>query len=143
MLEDEADIRLGTLLEKAGVVTSGDIAEAVAVSKRLQTPIGRVLIMSGCVTERTLTAALEAQVLLREKRINLEAAIEALVRVAQEKISLKDALRKTDKIPQVGASTNRLGEILIQFGLINKATLDQALRSVAAANPHPYRNSRC
>jgi hypothetical protein len=130
-MEDEANTRLGTLLEKAGIVTSGDIAEAVAVSKRLQTPIGRVLIMSGCVTERTLTAALEAQTMLRDRQLNLEAAIEALVRVAQEKINLQDALKKTDKVPQAGASTNRLGEILIQFGLINKATLSEALRTSA------------
>jgi hypothetical protein len=131
VLEDEANTRLGTLLEKAGLVTSGDIAEAVAVSKRLQTPIGRVLIMTGSVTERTLSAALEAQAMLRDRTINLEAAIEALVRVAQEKIPLKDALVKTDKIPQPGTSTNKLGEILIEFGLINKNSLDAALQTSA------------
>lgn len=131
VLEEESTTRLGTLLEKAGIVTSGDIAEAVAVSKRLQTPIGRVLIMSGCVTERTLTAALEAQAMLRDRTIHVEAAIEALTRVANERITLSEALTQTDKVPQPGTSTNKLGEILIQFGLIDNKTLEAALQTSA------------
>jgi hypothetical protein len=126
-LENSTTIRIGDLLERAGLVTSADLTEAVSVSKRLQLPIGRVLIMSGCVTERILKSAIEAQSLIRDKGVNLGKALETLVKVAEEDISFQDALRKTDPARVPGSHTNRLGEILIEFGLIDEQQLQDAL----------------
>jgi hypothetical protein len=126
-LENSTTIRIGDLLERAGLVTSADLTEAVSVSKRLQLPIGRVLIMSGCVTERILKSAIEAQSLIRDRGVNLAKALETLVKVAEEDISFQDALRKTDPARVPGSSTNRLGEILIEFELINDKQLKEAL----------------
>ena len=44
MTGHDMSIRIGELLEKAGLVNAGDLAEAVAVSKRANMPIGRVLV---------------------------------------------------------------------------------------------------
>lgn len=127
MASDEYSTMLGELLEEAGLVSSYDLAEALTVATRLQTPIGRVLIMSGCVNEQTLTAAIEAQSLVRDKVITWEEAILALPVVVKEKVSLNKALDINDTLPVPTASTNRLGEILVEFGLITSDSLNRAL----------------
>ena len=127
MSENDVSIRIGDLLEKAGLVTTGDLTEAVAVSKRLNMPIGRVLIMSGCVTERLLKAAIEAQSMVRDKLISLDTAIESLGKVSTNNISFQEAVRKTDPTHIAGSSTNKLGEILIEFGVIDQTQLKSAL----------------
>jgi hypothetical protein len=126
-LENNATIRIGDLLEQAGLVTSTDLSEAVSVSKRLQLPIGRVLIMSGCVTERILKSAIEAQSMLRDRSINLAKALETLVKVAEEDVSFQTALTKVDPNRVPGSYTNKLGEILIEFELITEEQLQDAL----------------
>jgi len=125
--EHDVSIRIGDLLEKAGLVTTGDLTEAVAVSKRLNMPIGRVLIMSGCVTERLLKAAIEAQSMVRDKLVSLDTAVESLGKVSTNNISFQEAVRKTDPTHVAGSSTNKLGEILIEFGVIDQTQLKSAL----------------
>jgi hypothetical protein len=58
--KDNRMVRVGDMLVAARVVSSAEITEAIQVSKRLSIPIGRVLITSGCVTEKLLHAALES-----------------------------------------------------------------------------------
>jgi hypothetical protein len=121
------NIRIGELLERAKLVSSADLAEALAVSKRLQVPIGRVLVMSGCVSEKTLRAAVEAQSLLRDRGISLDKAAEALEIVAKTKVTFEEALKEAVPAYVDGSSTNRLGEILMEFDLITEEQLQAAL----------------
>jgi hypothetical protein len=123
-----ANVRIGDLLEQASLVTSADLAEAVSVSKRLQIPIGRVLIMSGCVTEKVLRAAIDAQSLLRDRGISVDKAVETLAIVARNDMPFMEALKQTVPAYVSGSCTNRLGEILIEFGLITEDQLHRALQ---------------
>jgi hypothetical protein len=134
--QEPTTIRIGEILERAGLVTPGDLSEAVSVSKRLAMPIGRILIMSGCVTEGLLKAALDAQTMLRERLISVDTAIETLVKVAEEKISFQQALERTDPQHLAGSTTSKLGEILIEFGLLDETLLRQAtVRSLETGMP--------
>ncbi len=57
-------VRLGDLLTGAGLLQASDLREAMLISKQQGLPVGRVLIMSGYLTEQHLQAAVQAQSLL-------------------------------------------------------------------------------
>jgi hypothetical protein len=72
------EIRIGELLVKAGFITTADLNEALEIAKHSGQLIGRVLTMSGFVTEDRLKAGLRAQEHLREGQISLDTAVRAL-----------------------------------------------------------------
>jgi hypothetical protein len=87
--------RLGDLLVNAGVVTSSDIVEALQVSKRLHTPLGRVLLASECLDEANLKAALEAQASVRHGA-SLDSATESLKLSVDKSIPYCEAAKEVD-----------------------------------------------
>lgn len=119
---------IGDLLVRSGLISSADLTEAVQVMRRLQMPIGRVLTMSGNVTQEVFQTALEAQSLIRDGVVPLDVGIEALTAAATGGVSIQEALKKHDRAPQFSPTTNRLGELLVDAGIITKAQLDTALR---------------
>ncbi len=122
-------VKLGELLVDAGIVTFGDLTEAIQVSRRLSVPIGRVLLVSGCVTEYLLEAALEAQPLVKDGTITRESAVEAL-RKAYLEGSAREKPIDVDQISEDGqALTKRLAELLIDSEIVTQEQLDQAMET--------------
>jgi len=128
-----ADIKVGELLTESKICASGDIVEAIQIAKRMNMPIGRVLIMSGCLKEDHLADALDAQTLIRQGSLVVETAIEALKMSFEKKIRLKEALEKLNWSPTGGAPTSRLGELLIDSNIVTEDELDKALRASFAS----------
>ncbi|HEY9787758.1 MAG TPA: hypothetical protein V6D17_20385 [Candidatus Obscuribacterales bacterium] len=128
MTEQDKNIMIGDLLVRAGLISSADLTEAMQVTRRLQMPIGRVLIMSGNVTQEAFQIALEAQSLVRDGVVTLDVALEALPMAARENLGMKEALQKIDRAPQFSPTTNRLGELLVDSGIITPAQLEVALK---------------
>lgn len=77
-------VRLGDLLIEASYVSRADLDEAVQIGRETGMRVGRVLIVSGWLSEQQLCAALRAQTLINDGRITRGTALRAL-RVAQEK----------------------------------------------------------
>lgn len=123
------DIKIGELLVTVGVVTSGDLQEAIQIAKRMTLPIGRVIVMSGVVTEVNLQFALEAQSLVRDGFIDLDTACLALKNAYNKGMTLQEALADLRWHPKKDVVSNKLGEILIDSNLITQAQLDSALKS--------------
>lgn len=117
------------MLVTARVVSSADITEAIQVSKRLNVPIGRVLITSGCVTEKLLHAALDLQSLVREGEIPLDAALKALTRIDKHACSVKEALEHLNHRPKYGKGANNLADLLVDSNLVSQEQIDDALKT--------------
>jgi hypothetical protein len=122
--------RIGELLVAANVVKPEVLLEALQVSKKSSTPLGRVLMTIGELTERDLETAIELQALLRESVISAEFGIRALNLAVKSCISLDDAFKQLGyTVPQrEELASNELGQLLMDAGVVDAKTLDNAMR---------------
>lgn len=127
MLQGANKVKLGRLLVEATVVSSIDLTEAIQVSKRLGVPIGQVLMVSGCVSEAQLEAALLGQSLISHGTESVENVIKALKAVKTEGISLYKALGT--KFHELDSPRGReiLSQLLIEAEVVTQHQIDHAL----------------
>lgn len=127
MLQGANKVKLGRLLVEAHVVTSGDLTEAIQVSKRLGVPIGQVLMVSGCVSEQLLEAALLGQSLISHGTETTENIIAALSSVKSKGISLYKALGT--KFHELDSPRGReiLSQLLVAAEVVTQNQIDHAL----------------
>jgi hypothetical protein len=90
-MSSPAQPRLGELFVEAGIIKPQMVTECLTISKRAQMPLGRVLIMSGYVTEPDLDCALESQKLLKQGETTRDAAYKLLRSVHCNKMSIEEA----------------------------------------------------
>lgn len=131
--EAPADIQLGELLIRGGLLGPEQFEAAYRLSFKMRLPIGRVLTMHGHVTEEQLRAALEIQARMRDGLIPFEHAIQALLLVSQEGLPLDMALNRSGPValPTQVPTHNRLGEILTASGIASQPLVDQGLQASA------------
>jgi hypothetical protein len=125
--------RIGELLVAANVIRQEVLLEALKVSKNSQTPLGRVLMSIGELSERDLEAAIYVQSLIRQEVISSDFGVKAINVAVKAKIPLDEAFRRLGWTPpSFEEEANRqsagdLGELLIQSGLVDRNILEQAL----------------
>lgn len=131
--EAPADIQLGELLIRGGLLGPEQFEAAYRLSFKMRLPIGRVLTMHGHVTEDQLRAALEIQARMRDGLIPFDHAIQALLLVSQEGLPLETALNRSGPValPTQVPTHNRLGEILTASGIASQPLVDQGLQASA------------
>lgn len=127
MTSEAGGVRLGDLLTQAGLLRPEELREAMQIAKHQSLPVGRVLIMSGFLSDGQLRAAVQAQSLLKDGVISLETVLQALAIVGKEEMALEDAFRQLGLEVQQSQPTNKLGELLVEAEMITKEVLDQAL----------------
>lgn len=88
--------KLGELLVKANLVPSGDIVEALTVSRKLRIPMGRVLIAAECINQRILDTALQAQASIKAG-LNGGTASDALQLAIEKNISFGEARKLVEE----------------------------------------------
>ncbi len=71
-------IRLGEILQAAGVISEDDINKAIELSTKNSALVGKMLLVSGMIDEGMLHSALRCQFLLREGFLKMEQAVVAL-----------------------------------------------------------------
>ena len=125
--KDNRVVRVGDMLVAARIVSSAEITEAIQVSKRLSVPIGRVLITSGCVTEKLLHSALDLQSLIRDGEVPLESALKALTRIDKTGCSVKESLEHLNFRPKYSKGKNNLADLLVDSNLVSQEQIDEAL----------------
>jgi tetratricopeptide (TPR) repeat protein/predicted nucleic acid-binding protein len=118
-------LRLGDLLVQAGLLTQGQMAEAVRSSRSKKVQIGQVLVMNGLLSPRDLQSALEAQSMLRDKTVELNEALRCLKIAYKVGVSFKDIL--TEYTSPKRSQTSKLGELLVESGLITYEVLAKAV----------------
>ncbi len=127
-------IKIGELLVRAGVVTGVDLSEAEKLAKQMSLQFGRVLIMSGCLSEHDLDCALVAQQLIREELLTVEVACQALAVASQHQMPFEDALEALNVVPKYGTATVDLAELLADAAIIPGEMLEEALMTSLRTN---------
>lgn len=120
---------IGELLRRAKLIKIEDMTHALQVSSKTGLPIGRVLVMLGLIQNETLSTAIAAQSLVRDRLITLDTAIKAVQLAASYRLSLTEALERLGCLDDVNDSTNKIGELLIAAGFITKKQVDDAMAS--------------
>lgn len=123
----DTQIRLGDLLTRAGLLKPEDLREGMLIAKQQSLPVGRVLIMAEFISEPNLQAAVQAQSMLKDGIIEIDIALEALKNSNEQSISLDDALSGLGWKDKSNQSTNKLGELLIESGMVTPQQLDAGL----------------
>jgi len=123
------DVKIGELLVAVGVVTNGDLQEAIQIAKRMSLPIGRVIVMSGVISEPNLQYAIEAQSLVKDGLLDLDTATVALKNAYENNINLQTALADLRWAPKKDVVSNKLGEILVDSSMVSQSQLDHALQT--------------
>lgn len=117
----------GQLLANAGIITQANLNEALSLAKKACMPLGRVLLMSGSVTETELSSTLTAQRLMREGVLPQDYAINVLKVALRGAIPFEEALRRQGWKPQSHKPSNEVGELLVGINLISSDELACAI----------------
>jgi hypothetical protein len=123
----ENEVKLGELLSKSGFVTSDQLDTALEKSKTTGLPLGRLLLMSGTISESLLTAALNAQIFVRDGRITKEQAVEGLKGVKRRHVPIEVSLAEKGLYQMPDRPTIRLGELLVQANVISNVEVMNAI----------------
>jgi len=122
--------RIGELLVAANVIRQEVLLEALKVAKNSATPLGRVLMSIGELSEKDLDAAITVQQLIREGAISNEFGIKAINVAVKSKIPLDDAFHRLGWTPPevIGEhNAGELGELLVASGLVERTILEQGI----------------
>jgi hypothetical protein len=122
-----ANHRLGELLVSAGILRADKLPEALQLSKKTGSPIGRVLVMLACVEQADVDAALHIQRMIRDSQISPDFGVQALHEASGQRKPI------TEILSQFGQSKeyiirNALGELLVDAGMMTRQALAEAIR---------------
>ncbi|HEY9776622.1 MAG TPA: hypothetical protein V6C81_22860 [Planktothrix sp.] len=122
--------RIGELLVAANVIKPEVLLEALQIAKKSNTPLGRVLMSIGELTERDVQTAIEVQSLLREGVISSDFGIRALNVAIKGCVPLEEAFKRLGwKAPQREIMPgSELGELLLEAGVVDSRVLDEGIR---------------
>lgn len=123
--------RIGELLVAAGIIRQEVLMEALQIAKKSSTPVGRVLMTIGELSERNLQVAIEVQSMVRDQLISPEFGIRALNQCARTQVPLEETFRRLGWTPPAERTTNtsnELGRLLLDCGVITETVLEQGLR---------------
>jgi hypothetical protein len=120
-------VQIGQLLTKSGLLSDEELAEALIRAKERGLPIGTVLLTMGRLRQTELRAAVEAQSLVNDGMITSEFAVRALLKSSSESTTFDQALKSLGWATRPAGVTNRLGELLIDAGIISEAQLSDCL----------------
>jgi len=121
-------IRIGELLMQSEILSSDFIKDALERFEQRGLPIGKVLVMSGYLTEAELRQALEVQSLINDGHLPLELGVTVLRVAHKEHISLNDAFQRSGLVQPEDQETNRLGQLLVAAGIVTDRDLEEALQ---------------
>lgn len=129
------DFLIGDLLVKAGVISQSKLDEAIKLSGAKHLQLGQMLIMSGAINASQLQAAVDAQSLVRDRTIDLNEALKVLKQACKSGQSIADVI-SSGSTRAASGPTNKLGEVLLEAGLINSDQFSKAMqRSLATGLP--------
>jgi hypothetical protein len=126
---DSKPVKLGELLIAAGLLTSQTLEDAIRTASETGLPIGRVLIMSGAMSDNALQGAISAQSMVKDQLLAPDNAVEVLKLIAQLNIPLEQALTNLNFQAREEARTTKLGQLLTAAQVISERQLGEALKS--------------
>lgn len=131
MTDYSQHVRLGDLLMEAGILSSSYIKEALAKYEEQGLPIGKVLVISGYLSDGELRNALNLQYMVNDRLLTRKDAVEVLKTSHSSRMSLEESFRKTGLVQPEEQETNKLGQLLVDSENIDARTVDDCLQSSA------------
>ncbi|PWU00053.1 MAG: hypothetical protein C5B53_04535 [Candidatus Melainabacteria bacterium] len=118
--------RVGDLLTRVGLIKQSQLEEALILSRRTATPVGRILLMTGSLKEKDLQVVLQAQHMIRTGQLPFEVAIRALYIVKASRASFDEALRMSGWTTEQEAQLGELAELLLSAEVVSESQLKSA-----------------
>lgn len=122
---------LSLLLTGARLLDMPTLEQGYAASARLSTPLHKVLVMLGHVSQYKMDRALEAETMVNQNEISTELAVKALRIAATQQLTFQQALdslgdehKKTGNMP---SASNEITDLLLEAGIINLEQIGRAL----------------
>jgi hypothetical protein len=125
--ESQPTHRLGDLLVSAGLLRADKLPEALQLSKKTGSPIGRVLVMLSCVEQADVDAALQIQAMIRNSQISPDFGVQALHDSSSSKTPLLDIIETFGPAKEY-IIRNPLGELILDAGMMTRQQLTEAIR---------------
>jgi hypothetical protein len=119
--------RLGELLLEAEIIVEAQLEDTLKTSQETGLPLGRILVLTGGISEEILSAALTAQVLVRDEKISRDQAIQALKSSRFRRVNIEVSLMDLGFYRPPPRQRVRIGELLVLSGLVNEPDLMTAL----------------
>ncbi|MBK9141779.1 MAG: hypothetical protein IPM23_04735 [Candidatus Melainabacteria bacterium] len=120
-------IKLGEILFEAGFIGHDELDRFLQDSKEAGLPLGRIILLYGSISREMLSAALTAQVLVRDGKVSREQAIKALKTTRRRRINLEESLKELGFYRQPIRPHTLIGELFIKAGLMEEADVLSAL----------------
>ncbi len=123
--------KLGELLMEAELIQYEQFHKAMQRSQATGLPLGRVLVLNGAIQESVLNHALELQVRIRDDMLDRDAAIDAIRAAAGMDTTTSHSPDRALKVQSLLAPYRqkkiRIGELLVQGGILNETDVMSAL----------------
>jgi hypothetical protein len=119
--------RLGEIFLEAGIISPQVLEQGLLIAKRASMPLGRVLVMSGHVSELDVDCALVTQVSIRDGAIDVRVAKELLRFAHVHQVTIDEAYRLNGIGRGVGPLT-RLGKLMLAAGIVDDIGLKCAVK---------------
>lgn len=119
--------RLGELFLEAGIISPVILNNCLVISKRTAMPLGRVLVMSGHVSDLDVECAIRTQRSVREGSIEVQMAKELLRFAHVHQVTIDEAYRLNGISRELG-SLSRLGKLLLAAGIVSEESLKRGMR---------------
>lgn len=119
--------KLGELLIAAGIITSEQMEQCLKTSTTTGLPMGRVLISLNLISEETLTTALNAQVFIREGKIQREQGVAGMQAAYLRRRNLETYLQQRGFYRGPMRPSVRLGELFVLAGMLKQEEVMSAL----------------
>ena len=125
--QDATTNKLGSMLLDAEIISKDQMESAIRTSEATGLPLGRVLVSLGSITDETLTTALNAQVLVRDSKIDREQAIRGLNAAFIRRQDLEITLAENGFYRGPLKHSVRLGEMLVLAQVVPAVEIMNAL----------------
>jgi len=129
MTDYSQHLRLGDLLMEAGILSSTYIKEALSKYEEQGLPIGKVLVISGYLSDGELRNALNLQYMVNDRLLTRKDAVTVLKAAHTGRLTLEESFRKTGLVQPEEQETNKLGQLLMDSGNIDEETLEPCLHA--------------
>lgn len=122
----EEPISIGSLLVKLGMITIDLLSYADSAAAEMGLPVGRILVMSGWLTDCQLNVASQLQSMLYKKEISQACAIEAATILAESNCTLAQALERMGIKVDRQSECNLFARLAVDSALITEEKLREA-----------------
>lgn len=119
--------RLGELFLEAGIISPVILTNCLVIAKRTSMPIGRVLVLSGHVSDLDVESAVRTQRSVREGSIEVAMAKELMRFAHVHQVTIDEAYRLNGISRDLGPLT-RLGKLLLAAGIVEEEQLKRGMR---------------